>query len=99
MSGVIVVGKEAVFTEGTLKGKIGMVVGCDLLKDEVMLVVDAHYTIVTKAINIQQNYIENFEKALKTIKKDLSSIDEPTEFDSYINSDIRIINEVLGDQI
>ncbi|WP_026884302.1 hypothetical protein [Clostridium akagii] len=94
---VIVAGKEAILTEGTLKGKIGMVVACDLLKDEVTLVLDEHYTIVTKTINIQQNYIENLEKALRTIKTDLSSIDEPTEFDSYINSDITIINEVLGE--
>ena len=97
MSKIIVVGKEAVFMEGVLNGTIGMVVGCDLLKNEVTLVVDAHYTIVTKAINIQQNYIENLEKALKEIRTDLSSIDVATAFDSYINSDIGIINEALGE--
>lgn len=95
MKRVIAVGGQCVIASGALKGKIATIVAYDLLKDEVKLVIDDNYTIITKSSNIKNDYIDKLENALMDIEIDLKSIDGPTDFDSYIDSDLKIINSVL----
>lgn len=96
MARVIGVGEKCIIAAGALQGKEATIVAYDVLKDEVKLVIDSNYTIVTRSINIKQDYVEKLKNALEEIKRDLMSIDMPTDFDSYINSDLELINEVLN---
>ena len=95
MDRVIVVNKEAYITCGNLKGTTGTVIAYDSMKNEVTLAVDAHYTIVTKVINIKQDYLLELKATLKEALTNLIQIDDPNPFDTYINDSIKKINNVL----